>query len=225
MSFAALAACSDGGTGGAADAVALETLEQRSSYAIGMAQARQLDEVGFELDRAAFEAAFDDFESGDQRMTDEQMSAAMTELGERARAEAEAEAQAEREANRAAGEAYLAENAARDGVTVTESGLQYRMLEKGDGATPGADDRVSVHYTGRLIDGTVFDSSMERGTPATFGVTQVIRGWTEMLQLMQVGDKVEVTIPSELAYGEAGRPSIPPNSVLVFEVELLDIET
>ena len=122
------------------------------------------------------------------------------------------------------GTAFLAENAKKEGVTTTESGLQYEVLTKGEGASPAAQDNVTVHYTGTLIDGTVFDSSVERGEPATFGVSQVIPGWTEALQLMSVGDKLRLVIPSELAYGQRGSgPKIGPNSTLVFEVELIKI--
>jgi FKBP-type peptidyl-prolyl cis-trans isomerase len=122
------------------------------------------------------------------------------------------------------GIAYLAENAKKEGVTTTESGLQYEVLAKGEGDNPTAQDKVTVHYTGTLIDGTVFDSSIERGEPATFGVSQVIPGWTEALQLMSVGDKLRLVIPSELAYGPRGSgQKIGPNSTLIFEVELLKI--
>lgn len=122
------------------------------------------------------------------------------------------------------GNAFLENNAQKDGVVVTESGLQYRVLQEGSGRKPSSGDRVTVHYRGSLIDGTQFDSSYDRGEPATFGVTQVIAGWTEGLQLMSVGSKYELTIPADLAYGPQGRPgAIPPNAVLVFEVELLGI--
>jgi len=120
---------------------------------------------------------------------------------------------------------YLSENAAKEDVTVTDSGLQYSVIDAGKGATPGLNDRVTVHYTGKLVNGSVFDSSVERGQPATFGVTQVIAGWTEALQQMKVGDKWELTIPSELGYGEQGSGrNIPPGATLIFEVELLAIE-
>ena len=119
---------------------------------------------------------------------------------------------------------YLAENAKREGVVTTESGLQYEVLTKGTGASPNAEDSVTVHYTGTLIDGTVFDSSVERGAPATFGVSRVIKGWTEALQLMSVGEKLRLVIPSNLAYGLRGSaPKIGPNATLIFEVELIKI--
>ncbi|MEG1904749.1 MAG: FKBP-type peptidyl-prolyl cis-trans isomerase [Bacteroidales bacterium] len=123
------------------------------------------------------------------------------------------------------GEAFLKENKTKEGVVTTESGLQYKIESAGTGAIPTAEDQVKVHYTGKLLDGTVFDSSVERGEPATFGVTQVIKGWTEALQLMPVGSKWTLYIPSDLAYGDrAAGPKIKPNSTLVFEVELLGIE-
>ena len=128
------------------------------------------------------------------------------------------------EVNKAAGEAFLAENAKRAEVKTTESGLQYEVLAEGNGEKPAASDTVVVHYTGTLIDGTVFDSSVERGTPATFGVTQVIPGWVEALQLMQVVSKWRLYIPSDLAYGPRGAGgAIGPNATLIFDVELLQI--
>ena len=128
------------------------------------------------------------------------------------------------EVNKAAGEAFLAENAKRAEVKTTESGLQYEVLAEGNGDKPVASDTVVVHYTGTLIDGTVFDSSVERGTPATSGVTQVIPGWVEALQLMQVGAKWRLYIPSDLAYGPRGAGgAIGPNATLIFDVELIQI--
>lgn len=122
------------------------------------------------------------------------------------------------------GEKFLSENKTKSGIITTESGLQYQVVTEGTGAKPTADDKVKVHYTGTLLDGTVFDSSVERGEPAEFGVGQVIKGWTEGLQLMPVGSKYIFWIPSELAYGERGAgQDIKPNSALKFEVELLEI--
>jgi FKBP-type peptidyl-prolyl cis-trans isomerase len=130
------------------------------------------------------------------------------------------------EINKQAGNAFLEENKAKDGVQVTESGLQYKIIKQGNGPQPKLEQRVKVHYKGTLIDGTVFDSSYERGEPVTFGVGQVIEGWSEALQLMKVGSKYELYIPQELAYGENVRPGGPiePFSALLFEVELLGIE-
>jgi FKBP-type peptidyl-prolyl cis-trans isomerase len=128
------------------------------------------------------------------------------------------------EANQAAATAFLEENKAREGVTVTESGLQYEVLEAGDGPRPGAEDTVEVHYRGTLVDGTEFDSSYSRGETVTFGVGQVIPGWTEALQLMPVGSRWKLAIPPELGYGAGGAGQmIGPNAALIFEVELIGI--
>ncbi len=133
-------------------------------------------------------------------------------------------AQAEAAGNRQMGEAFLSENAKREGVKTTASGLQYEVLEAGNGAQPTATDTVEVHYTGKLIDGTVFDSSVERGVPATFGVTQVIPGWVEALQLMREGDSWRLYIPSDLAYGPNGAGGIiGPDMTLIFDVKLLRV--
>jgi FKBP-type peptidyl-prolyl cis-trans isomerase FklB len=125
---------------------------------------------------------------------------------------------------KAKGEAFLAENATREGVTTTPSGLQYEVIKMGKGKKPVATDKVKVHYHGTLIDGNVFDSSVERGEPISFALTQVIPGWTEALQLMPVGSKFKLYIPQNLGYGSQQAGSIPPFSTLIFEVELLGIE-
>jgi FKBP-type peptidyl-prolyl cis-trans isomerase len=137
----------------------------------------------------------------------------------------QAEAKAQAETNKSAGDAFLAENAKKEGVQVTESGLQYQVLEAGDGPRPDTGDVVRVHYQGALLDGTVFDSSIQRGQPADIPVSQVVPGWQEGIALMPVGSKYRLWIPAALAYGEGGTPGgpIPPNSTLVFEVELLEI--
>lgn len=143
-----------------------------------------------------------------------------TEMEEKQRAEAAKMG----EVNQKAGEEFLAENGKRAKVHTTASGLQYEVLTEGTGAQPEATDQVEVHYTGKLIDGTVFDSSVERGVPATFGVTQVIPGWVEALQLMKAGAKWRLFIPSNLAYGPTGAGNlIGPNSTLIFDVELLKV--
>lgn len=122
------------------------------------------------------------------------------------------------------GRASLAENAERSGIVTTDSGLQYEILVSGDGATPGPTDTVTTHYHGTFVDGRVFDSSVERGVPASFRVDRVIKGWTEALQMMKVGDKWKIVCPPDLAYGEQGRSGIPPNSTLIFEIELLGVQ-
>lgn len=136
----------------------------------------------------------------------------------------EEQAAAMAQVNAKAGEQFLAENGKRVEVKTTPSGLQYEVLKEGEGAQPTAADSVTVHYTGKLIDGTVFDSSVERGEPATFGVTQVIPGWVEALQLMKAGSKWRLFIPSALAYGPQGVPGIGPNQTLIFDVELISVQ-
>lgn len=150
-----------------------------------------------------------------------EIKAYFTEMEKKQRAAAEELGKA----NAAAGEAFLADNGKRVEVRTTPSGLQYEVLTEGDGPRPEANDQVEVHYTGKLIDGTVFDSSVDRGMPATFGVTQVIPGWVEALQLMKAGSKWRLFIPSNLAYGPNGAPGSPigPNATLVFDVELLKV--
>ena len=129
-----------------------------------------------------------------------------------------------RKANAELGKTFLADNAKKDGVVVTASGLQYKVIKEGNGVKPTAPDQVTVHYTGRLIDGTVFDSSVERGMPATFGVTQVIPGWVEALQMMREGDEWQLYIPSELAYGPNGAGGvIGPDATLIFDVQLIKV--
>ena len=161
----------------------------------------------------------DAFAGIDSRVSGEALSASFQVIRERMQAEAPAKAEA------AAGEgrAYLAENAKREGVTVLPSGLQFEVLSTGEGAKPSREDTVRTHYHGTLIDGTVFDSSYQRGQPAEFPVGGVIAGWVEALQLMNAGSKWRLHVPSELAYGGQAVGSIPPHSVLVFDVELLEI--
>ncbi|MEM9254858.1 MAG: FKBP-type peptidyl-prolyl cis-trans isomerase [Pseudomonadota bacterium] len=204
---------------------ALETAEQRLSYGIAYTMGQRMTQDGVPLDAAAFGAGLKDALTGGQpQMTPEEMQSEMLAYQQKAMEEQQAAQAALAEVNIAASEAYLAENAAREGVTVTDSGLQYEIVEAGDGAQPGPDDTVEVHYRGTLVDGTEFDSSYTRGEAITFGVGQVIPGWTEALQLMSTGSKWKLAIPAELAYGEAGAGQvIGPNSALLFEVELLSI--
>lgn len=191
------------------------------SYAIGYQIAKNMKEQGVELDVKAFNAAVNDVMSGKEaQLGDEERMNSLRKMSEDRRA---AEMKVAEE-NAEKGRAYLEENKNKEGVKTTASGLQYKVVEEGKGAKPKANDTVEVHYRGRLIDGTEFDSSYSRNQPAKFPVRAVIPGWTEALQLMKEGAKYELTIPSELAYGERGQPpQIPPNSVLVFEVELLKV--
>ena len=160
-----------------------------------------------------------------REMTAEEIAETMQAFQQQQMAKMQEEQAAAGAKNAEAGEAFLAENGKQEGVVTTDSGLQYKVVTKGDGAKPKADDLVSVHYKGTLLDGKEFDSSYKRGEPAEFGVNQVIPGWTEALQLMPVGSKWELVIPADLAYGPGGAGGdIGPNSTLQFEVELLEIK-
>lgn len=200
----------------------LDTLTQRLSYIVGENLAHQMKNDGLELDAAVVALAVQDVMSDHaSRLTDAEKRSTV----EQVQQESEQRRAAALAKNKAEGEAYLAENAKKDGVTTTAGGLQYKQLVAGTGAKPTTSDRVKVHYHGTLTDGTVFDSSYERGEPIVFPVTGVIAGWVEGLQLMNVGSKFELTIPSNLAYGAHGSgPVIGPDATLVFAVELLAIE-
>lgn len=206
-------------------AAAPETDDERLAYSLGVTLGESMQADVEDLDIDAFTDGMRDVFAGNElALSEDEITQALTVFQERAMQDREAETAALAEANQAGGETFLAENAQRDDVTVTDSGLQYEVLESGGGASPGAQDSVEVHYEGTLLDGSVFDSSLERGEPVTFGVNQVIEGWQEALQLMSVGDVWKLYIPSELAYGESGQGPIGPNEVLIFNVELLDVE-
>ena len=198
--------------------------KQKTSYAIGLDIATSLKRQELDVDAKALTAGIADGFAGKPALTEQEMKAAIMDLQKSAMARAEEKQKAAAEKNLKAGEAFLAANAKKDGVKTTASGLQYKVIKAGTGASPKPTDTVKVHYTGKMVDGTVFDSSVERGTPATFPVKGVIPGWTEALQLMKVGDKWQLVIPAKLAYGEDGPGPIGPNSTLIFEVELLGIE-
>ena len=198
--------------------------KMKTSYAIGVNIATSLKRQKLDLDVKALTAGITDGLAGKPALTEDQQKAALTELEKNLEARQEANQKAAAEKNLKAGEDFLAANAKKDGVKTTASGLQYKVIKTGTGATPKLTDTVKVHYHGTLIDGTVFDSSVQRGEPITFPVQGVIPGWTEALQLMKVGDKWQLFIPARLAYGEHGTGPIGPNSVLIFEVELLGIE-
>jgi FKBP-type peptidyl-prolyl cis-trans isomerase len=191
------------------------------SYLVGNAIGKNLktsgvSEMNYALIASGIKDAFNDVESP---MSEEEIQEFMTTFFQKAEEEANNK-------NLGEGKAWLEENAKNKDVNETESGLQYKVVREGNGDIPQEGDRVTVHYTGKLINGKVFDSSVERGEPATFGIEQVIPGWTEALQLMPVGSKWELYVPSDLGYGARRDPQgkIPANSVLIFEIELLDIE-
>ncbi len=196
------------------------------SYALGMSMGHNFKGTGIKtLNSADFAAGVASVYDGVKpEMTFDEAKRIVNEYFAKLEAEMQAEAAKQGEVNRKNGEAFLTENAKREGIKVTESGLQYEVLESGKGDSPKASDNVEVHYTGKLIDGTVFDSSVERGVPASFGVTQVIPGWVEALRLMHEGDKWRLYIPSDLAYGPNGAGGvIGPNMTLIFDVELLRV--
>jgi len=209
----------------AADTAELKTFKDKLSYSMGVDMGTYLNGIGDELDYTRLlEGLKTGYDGGKSVLSTEEMQAVQEEFATKMKARQEAEMLAMQENNKKAGDAFLAENKKKEGVTVTESGLQYEIITAGTGNSPKATDMVTVHYKGTTIDGTVFDDSSKRGEPAVFGVTQVIPGWSEVLQLMKEGAKYKVAIPSSLAYGERGvPPMIEPNSVLVFDVELVSI--
>ncbi|ADH85329.1 FKBP-type peptidyl-prolyl cis-trans isomerase [Desulfurivibrio alkaliphilus] len=204
---------------------ALETVNDRVSYSIGLNIGEDFVAQELDIDPDLLALGIKHALAGHEPLlSEQQMHEAITAFQEDMLGRQEAKFSAQQEENLRLGRQFLAENADREDVMVTDSGLQYRVFVEGEGASPGVDDVVSVHYEGRLVDGTVFDSSLERGEPAVFPVAGVIPGWTEALQLMQEGDKWEIALPADLAYGEQGVPPvIGPNAVLVFEVELLEV--
>ena len=214
----------------AQDDPALESEDARIAYAIGMNIGMNIMSQGLleGLDPQVFLAGVTDSMGSDPDLTMEEMFAALELFQQRQQELMEQELEQNRAVAAealAAGQQFLSENGARDGVTTLDSGLQYEVLSAGPGgASPGVSDAVLAHYHGTLIDGAIFDSSVDRGEPAQFALAQVIPGWTEALQLMSVGDHWRLFIPAELAYGETSpTPAIPANSVLIFDVELLEI--
>ncbi|MEM1250637.1 MAG: FKBP-type peptidyl-prolyl cis-trans isomerase [Acidobacteriota bacterium] len=223
--LAAFVACGAESTATAAQGEdsGLETFEQRLSYIVGANLGKQLAADGIEVDLdVVLQGLKDTLSGGEMKIGQDQIQATMQELQSKMQEKMTAAAQT----NLEAGQAFLAENGTKEGVVTLDNGLQYRIISEGTGAKPAATDRVTVHYTGTLIDGTKFDSSRDRGMPTTFGLNQVIAGWTQALQLMSVGSQWEVFIPAELGYGMQPPPGSPigPNSALVFDVELIGIE-
>ena len=203
-----------------------KTSSEKLSYSMGLDLGNYLKSMGNELDLDILKLGIDDgFSGAEPKMSQEELTAVQEEFAAKMKAQQEEQLSAMMEKNKAAGLAFLEENKKKEGVKVTESGLQYQVIEAAEGPKPKESDTVKVDYVGTLVNGTEFDSSIKRGEPAVFGVGQVIPGWSEALQLMEVGSKYRVVIPSDLAYGETGAPPvIEPNSVLIFEIDLLGIE-
>lgn len=204
----------------------LQTTQQKASYSYGVDIASRLKQQGIELDVAALNRGISDaYTDTELALDDEARLQAKTDFQEDLRSSMARQQAEVAEINLAAGKAFLEENSKKSDVITTESGLQYKILASGDGKQPTADDTVTTHYVGTLIDGREFDSSVKRGTPASFPVKGVIKGWTEALQLMKVGDKWQLFIPADLAYGDTKRSElIEANSTLIFELELLGIK-
>jgi FKBP-type peptidyl-prolyl cis-trans isomerase len=208
------------------EAAELESFEEKLGYSMGLDVGNYFKGIEGEINFDALLRGLNDaFKGNDPIVSAEEIASVQKTFGEKMKAKQEEGLQKMKEENKKLGVAFLEENKKKEGVKVTESGLQYELVQKGEGVKPKATDKVKVDYIGTLIDGTEFDNSVKRGEPAVFGVDQVIPGWSEALQLMEVGSKYRLVIPPELAYGEKGAPPvIEPNSVLVFEVSLLGIE-
>jgi FKBP-type peptidyl-prolyl cis-trans isomerase FklB len=205
---------------------ALDTTPEKVSYGMGLVLGERMSNDLPDLQMDQFLQGIQHGHAGDEqtkRLTREQIQEALMAYQEELQSQQEQQYNELASQNLEAGEAFLAQNAEREGVETTESGLQYEVIEEGDGNNPTASDRVQVHYTGELINGDVFDSSRDRGQPVTFGLNQVIPGWTEGLQLMSEGARYKLYIPADLAYGPGGNQAIGPNETLIFDVELLAV--
>ena len=194
------------------------------AYAIGINMGEYVEQMAVKMDGKMVAAGLADYLAGQSKLDPAEYSEAMQKLQELMKAAGEKEIEAVSAANREAEAKFMAENAKAEGVKVTASGLQYKVIEEGNGPKPSMNSKVRVHYEGKLLNGEIFDSSIQRGEPLEFMLTQVIAGWTEALQLMKVGAKYRLFIPSRLGYGAHGAGNaIPPHSTLIFEVELLGV--
>jgi FKBP-type peptidyl-prolyl cis-trans isomerase FklB len=219
-----LVACNGGSS--IAPKSTISTKADSTSYAIGVNIGSSFQDQELEIDLAAFLAGIKDAMNDDStavKLTEEELQTVFAALQQEMYEKQMAKMEEMSRNNLSAAENFLKDNATKEGVMSTPSGLQYKVITEGSGRKPTAESEVVVHYRGRLLDGTVFDSSFERGEPAVFQVGQVIDGWIEGLQLMSAGSKYEFYIPSNLAYGEPGNQVIPPNATLIFEVELLEV--
>ena len=203
----------------------LDTKDQKTSYALGLDIGSSFSKLPIDVQLECFFAGVSDvFEGKPIQLEQGEFETVMREFQKNLKAEGEKKQQEAGTSNSSEGSAFLAENGSKDDVTTTATGLQYTVITEGEGSAPTAEDTVQVHYTGMLLDETVFDSSVKRGTPATFPLNRVIAGWTEGVQLMKVGSKYRFFVPPELAYGEQGAgQAIGPNATLIFDVELLSI--
>ena len=209
----------------AGDKPALKDAKDKESYSLGYQFGQTLKAQGLDLDMDVYTSGIQDALTGaNPRLSQDEIRAAVMDLQKRLAAARQKEIKEMADKNLAEGQAFLAENKKKDGVVTLPSGLQYKVLTDGSGKLPKATDTVTVNYRGTLVDGTEFDSSYKRGQPATFQVGKVISGWTEGLQLMKEGSKWQLFIPPQLAYGPRGSGRIPPNSTLIFEVELLAVK-
>jgi FKBP-type peptidyl-prolyl cis-trans isomerase FklB len=209
----------------AQDAPEIKTDKDKFSYALGMNFGEKLRQQGLELDPAVFGKAFaESFSGAKTAMTDQEMQTLLTAAAQEIRKKQAAQQAEKSEAAQKEGEAFLAGNKTKEGVVTLPSGLQYKILNAGTGEKPTLDDTVVCNYKGTLINGTEFDASSKHGGPTTFPVKGVIAGWTEALQLMPVGSKWQLFVPSNLAYGAQGPGDIGPNATLIFEVELVSIQ-
>ena len=208
-----------------AEQPALKDAKAKESYTLGYQFGQSMKAQGLDLDMEVYTSGIQDALTGAKpRLSQDEMRTTVTELQKRLAAARQKEIKEIADKNLAQGKAFLEENKKKDGVVTLPSGLQYKVLTEGSGKMPKATDSVTVHYRGTLINGTEFDSSYKRGQPATFQVGKVIRGWTEALQLMKEGAKWQLMIPPQLAYGDRGTSTIPPNSTLIFEVELVAVK-
>lgn len=224
ISLLALFGCNKEKTKPVSEEIVLDSLEKKVSYAIGLNVAQGVNSKEFGFDTAAFTQAVEDFRADtDPRLSQDEIQAVMQTFQTTQREIMAEKRKQEGAKGLSEGKIFLEAKAQEEGVVTTESGLMYKIITAGQGEKPAATDTVKAHYKGSLIDGTEFDSSYRRGEPATFGVSNLIPGWVEALQLMPAGSKWELYIPGELAYGEQGNQAIPPNSTLIFELELLEI--
>ena len=225
--LAAVPACAQNGAGAAADEEPplLETWDEKASYALGLNIGSNLEPDDLELDLELLLRGFRDGLDGAEALDSDVIDAVLSELGAKMQAHADRERQATLLENTARSSAFLTMKAKEDGVVRTDSGLLYREIRAGEGDNPTPDQAVTVHYRGTLLDGTEFDSSYERGQPATFSIGGVIPGWSEALRLMKPGAMWELFVPADLGYGKNGLPpAIPPGAALIFEIELLEVQ-